>query len=58
LFKIIPYKTFLKIIERLVASDKMVRLYKGVYAILDESGNYETIETYDTRDYSRVVVGK
>lgn len=58
LFKIIPYKTFLKIIERLVDSNNMVRLYKGVYAILDESGNHETIDTYYTRAYSGVVVGK
>lgn len=57
LFPVIPYKTFLKIIERLVNSGKMTRIFKGIYAILDVFGNHEIIEIYYTKNYSGIVVG-
>lgn len=57
LFKLIPYKTYLKNIERLVNDGKMIRISKGIYAIPDMFGNHESVISYYTDYHGGMVVG-
>lgn len=57
LFKVMPYKTYLKNIERLVDDGKMIRISKGIYAIPNKSGNHESVISYYTGFSDGMVVG-
>lgn len=58
LFQLIPYKTYLKIIQRFVNENQMIRISKGIYAIPDEKGKYKSVKTYYTQYFSGMVVGE
>ena len=57
LFQLIPYKTYLKIIQRFVNENLMVRISKGIYGIPDDYGKYKSIEKYYTENVGGLIVG-
>lgn len=57
LFQLIPYKTYLKIIQRFVNENLMVRISKGIYGIPDDNGKYKSIERYYTENVGGLIVG-
>jgi len=56
-FQLIPNKTYLKIIERLVDEGSLQRISKGVYLIGEQKDGVDPILEFYTSNYSGMIIG-